>query len=211
MAAFWDDDRNNVSPAQVLAGSTSRRHWRCPKCGHSWQASVAKRVILNSGCPACIRKSQSHKKQPTLTESRHPVMAEFDYELNSIYGFDADEVTLGSKKMVYWICSKCPQGKLHRWQASPQGRSKGQKCPYCSSRRACICNSLQTHFPHIAKEWDWERNELTPDQVTARSHFLAFWKTADGRSWEQTVNSRTASAYIKAKEQSLKMKSAKSV
>lgn len=50
-------------------------------------------------------------------------MAEFDHELNCIYGFDPDTVTLGSSKKVHWICSKRPQGKLHRWQASPKHRT----------------------------------------------------------------------------------------
>ena len=139
-------------------------------------------------------------------------MAEFDYELNRIQGFDPDKITLGSAKMLYWICTKCPQGKLHRWQASPNSRiGHGQNCPFCSSRKVCICNSLQTRFPDIAKEWDWEKNDLTPDQVTARSSVSAFWRTADGRSWHQTVHSRTEHAAVKAKRQFLNLKAAETV
>ena len=156
VAAFLDKDKNDIGSDQIVAGSDSRRHWRCPKCGHSWQSRVSQRVTADSGCPVCSRRKANPQKQPTLTESRHPVMVEFEYELNRIQGFDPDKITLGSGKMLYWMCTKCPQGKLHRWQASPNSRiGHGQNCPFCSSRKVCICNSLQTRFPDIAKEWDW--------------------------------------------------------
>ena len=211
VAELWDKDKNDIGPDQIMAGSQSKRHWRCSKCDHSWQAKVGQRVFANSGCPVCIRKVH-YQKQPSLTESGHPVMAEFDHKLNRSHGFDPDKITLGSHKRLYWICSKCPQGKLHRWQACPYQRiGSGRNCPYCSGHRTCSCNSLQTLCPDIAKEWDWEKNDLTPDQVTARSGVLAFWRTTDGRSWEQKVFDRTASAYAKTKKRSLKRESVKTV
>ena len=210
VASFWDKDRNDVSPDQVMAGSNSRRHWHCSKCGYAWQSAVTNRVRDNGGCPACSKKQQLYKKQPTLAASRHPVMAEFDRELNCIHGLDPDKITLGSQKMVYWMCLKCPKGKVHRWQATPANRiQQGAQCPCCSSRKACSCNSLQTHFPHLAKEWDWEKNDLTPDQVTPRSSKLAFWKTADGRSFEGTISGRTEPSYKAAKRQQIKLQRAK--
>jgi hypothetical protein len=43
-----------VDPWRLVAGSHRRVWWRCAQ-GHRWQASVANRARLRSGCPVCAR------------------------------------------------------------------------------------------------------------------------------------------------------------
>ncbi len=64
-------------------------------------------------------------------------------------------------------------------------------CPYCASKKACICNSLQSLYPALAAEYDIAKNGVGPEQVLPTSHKLAFWKDASGHTWEQTPQ-RTA-------------------
>ena len=45
-------------------------------------------------------------------------------------------------------------------------------------------NSLGKLYPHLAKEWDTEKNKgLTPFQFKAASHEKVFWKCNKGHSW----------------------------
>ena len=53
VAAEWDHERNgSLTPADVTTGVQRRFWWRCER-GHSWQATVASRVGLGTGCPEC--------------------------------------------------------------------------------------------------------------------------------------------------------------
>ena len=192
VAAYWDTANNGVTPDQVMAGSATRRHWLCPKCRHSWQASICVKVDGQSGCPKCAEINRPWNRQPSLSQSQHPAMLEFDFERNRRAGFDPDKITAGSNKMVHWICMKCPQGQPHHFVARPSqriGRNRG--CPYCASKKACICNSLQSLYPALAAEYDTARNSFGLEQVLPASRKVAFWKDASGHSWEQSPFQRT--------------------
>jgi len=80
VAAYWDRAKNRLSPDQVMAGSHTHRHWLCPWCDHKCQAEIRVKVNHKSGCPKCSNKSRSFSRQPSLTQSRHPAMLEFDFE-----------------------------------------------------------------------------------------------------------------------------------
>ena len=192
VAAYWDTAKNGLTPDLVMAGSTTRRHWLCPTCHHSWQAKPCMKVCVQSGCPKCSSISKPWNRQPVLTQSQHPAMLEFDFERNQRAGLDPDKITAGSNKMVHWICNKCPKGQAHLFVASPQNRlGCNTGCPCCANKKACICNSLQSLFPALAAEYDIARNGVGPEQVLLTSHKLAFWKDASGRTWEQSPFQRT--------------------
>ena len=192
VASYWDTAKNGLTADQVLAGSGTSRHWLCPTCGYSWQAHVHSKTRKNSGCPKCSRQSMGYTRQPTLTASNHPVMVEFDHSRNQEAGLDPDKITLGSNKKVHWVCRNCPRGRPHLWMASPNMRVGNKRgCPYCSSRQACICNSLESLYPALAAEWDTARNGVGPDQILSGSQKLASWKNAAGHSWEQSPDGRT--------------------
>ncbi len=151
VAAYWYTAKNGLTPDQVMARSTTRRHWLCPSCGHSWQAMIYTKVDGQSGCPKCSIISKPWSRRPSLTQSQHPAMLEFDFERNCRAGLDPDKITAGSDKMVHWICTKCPKGQSHLFVASPRCRiGLNRGCPCCASRKACICNSLQSLYPALA-------------------------------------------------------------
>jgi len=192
VAAYWDTANNGLTPDQVKACSHARRHWLCPMCNHSWQAKVYTKVDSQSGCPKCSITDRPWNRQPSLTQSQHPAMLEFDFERNRRAGLDPDKITAGSKKIVHWICTKCPKGQPHLFEARPchrMGSNRG--CPYCANKKACICNSLQSLYPALAAEYDTARNGVGPEQVLSRSGKMVFWKDASGHTWEQTPSSRT--------------------
>ena len=80
----------------------------------------------------------------------------------------------GSKKKVWWQCSLG-----HEWQAVIYSRTGKEKCgcPYCAGQKIIEgWNDLQTLYPYIAEEWDYEKNApLTPELVAAHSGKKAYW------------------------------------
>ncbi len=205
VAAYWDTAKNGVTPDQVMAHSHARRHWLCPKCGRSWQAWTFRKVATQSGCPKCSSTNRPWNRQPSLTQSQHPAMLEFDFERNRRAGLDPDKITAGSNKMVHWICSKCPRGQPHLFAAQPFTRiGNNSGCPCCDSRKACICNSLQSLYPALAAEYDTARNGVGPEQVLPGSRKVAFWKDASGHTWEQSPFQRTTSGRKSVKRASIR-------
>ena len=53
-------------------------------------------------------------------------------------------------------------------------------------------NDLQTLFPSIAAEWNYDKNgDLKPDMVTYGSGRNVWWKCEIGHGWQATINRRT--------------------
>ncbi len=205
VAMYWDTSKNGLNPDQVMARSTTRRHWLCPSCGHSWQAQIYVKVDGQSGCPKCSNISKPWSRRPSLTQSQHPAMLEFDFERNCRAGLDPDKITAGSHKMVHWICTKCPKSQSHLFVASARSRiGLNRGCPYCASKKACICNSLQSLYPALAAEYDTAENGVGPEQVLPRSRKKAFWKDASGHTWEQSPFQRTESSMKSVKRASIR-------
>ncbi len=44
--------------------------------------------------------------------------------------------------------------------------------------------------PDLITQWDFERNELEPDEVSEKSHRLLWWTCGDGHSWQSTPQRR---------------------
>ena len=150
-----------------------------------------------------MRKAVNRK--PSLTQSQHPAMMEFDFEENRRAGLDPDKITAGSDKKVHWICTNCPKGQPHLFVATPGNRiGLNTGCPYCTSKKTCICNSLQSLYPALATEYDSAKNGAGPEQVLPGSQKKAFWKDARGHTWEQSPFQRTESQVKKIKRASIK-------
>jgi len=192
---YWNHDKNDKTPEQTLAGSHLRAEWKCPTCSHEWQARIAQRVRDDCGCPRCEKMASygNRYKQPTFEAAQHPLLLEWDYERNAADGIHPNNTTLGSKKLVHWVCHKCPKGQLHLYQMTPNDRTKKQSsgCPYCAGKQACKCNSLEAHHPVISSEWDFEMNDKTPADVTSRSNKVVWWKNNVRGNWKQCIAKRT--------------------
>ena len=205
VAISWDSAKNGVTPDQVMAHSHARKHWLCPLCGYSWQALTRLKVRDRSECSMCSSKYKDVDRKPTLTQSQHPAMMDFDFDRNKKAGLDPDSITAGSGKMVHWICTNCPKGQPHLYMARPANRiGLNRGCPYCASKKACICNSLQSLYPALAAEYDSAKNGAGPEQVLPRSNKKACWKDASGHTWEQSPHRRTEPEVKRMKRASIK-------
>jgi hypothetical protein len=51
-------------------------------------------------------------------------------------------------------------------------------------------NCLATVSPLLALEWDYQLNELKPEEVSRYSSKKVWWKCVKNHSWEQTISQR---------------------
>ena len=116
------------------------------------------------------------------------LLREWDYEKNG--DLDPNKVADHSNKQYYWICDKG-----HSFLLSPDRRSRGQNCYYCSNRRLLVgFNDLATRYPLYAAEWDYSENEGNPDQYTISSTYYASWIcSVCGHRWHAKIRDRVNS------------------
>ena len=183
LADEWHPYKNaSLTPADVTVGS-HRKVWWLGSCGHEWEAEVKSRHA-GRGCPYCAGRLLL-KGFNDLATTNPEALQEWNYENNEI---NPSELQAGSHKKVWW---KCKNG--HRWQASPNHRiSKGRGCPYCSHNPAVLRgeNDLETVHPELLSEWDYNKNKIQPNEITASSNKSVWWKCFKGHEWRTSVNHR---------------------
>ena len=179
LAREWDFDKNELNPYDISVSSNQMAWWRCAK-DHSWRAIINNRS-KGRGCPFCSGRFISDDNR--LATNRPNLAHEWDLDKNEISAYD---VTVSSDKKAWWVCSEG-----HSWYARIYDRSNGYGCPFCSGQRVSDANRLSIIRPDLAREWDLDRNELTPFDVTFSSHQKAWWRCDDGHSWRARISNRS--------------------
>ena len=192
----WSEE-NKFSPHEFTVSSHKKAWWRC-ECGCEWEASITHRAGLGTGCPDCaiVRRSGKQKRHPTLRESQHEMLQLWDWGQNEEAGLDPSKLRCRSNKKAHWVCHKCPVGQPHKWQATVGNMYASMLrgtpgCPCCKGMQACKCNSLQSLFPEVAAEWDYERNTGTPADYAAQSHKEVWWHNSRRGHFKVSAQHRT--------------------
>ena len=187
LAAQWYPDKNgSLTPEAVTPYCKLKVWWKCD-AGHEWQAAVQS-CAQGGGCPICANRVILKGYNDLATT--HPELArEWDGEKNGT--LRPTDVFAGSLRRVWWKCGRNPN---HKWRISVADRAgRGSSCPVCQGRMVLAGdNDLLSCFPHIAAEWDAEKNRLSPQQVTAYSRRIIFWRCPLGHSYSAAVMSRTS-------------------
>ncbi len=107
------------NPAQILAGSHSRKAWKC-HLGHRWTSSVDNK-IKQSLCPFC----SNHK----LWRGFNDLGTLFPELAKQLVGADPATIHSGTRNKVTW---ECPEG--HSWSATVASRTSSIQagCPTCA-------------------------------------------------------------------------------
>lgn len=177
----WHPSKNgSLTPRDVTASSNKMAWWICNK-GHEWKARINSRNGGN-GCPYCAGRKVCednclHTLNPDLSKEWHPTK-------NGT--LSPRDVRPTSHRKVWWVCSKS-----HEWQTMINNRNQGKGCPYCTGRKVCADNCLQTINPKLSKEWHPSKNgSLTPRNVTSKSGRNVWWICNKGHEWQNTVKNR---------------------
>ena len=186
LVAEWHPTKNgDLTPDTVTANSDMRVWWICSH-GHEWQAVIGRRRY-GYGCPICSGL-QVLKGFNDLATTHPELAAEWHPTKNG--DLTPDAVTRGSQKRVWGLCKHG-----HEWQSIVLNRTRGHGCPYCSIRAKALAgfNDLATMHPSIAAEWHPTLNgDLTPQNVTAKSNRIVWWRCAEGHEWQHRIRYRTS-------------------
>ena len=181
----WDYAKNTLKPTEVSPNSNKKAWWVCENT-HSWEAIIANRTRLNSGCPKCKRENLSRRKTLGLISDNPKLLNEWHPD-NKLKPSDISE---GSDVIAKWICSL---DNNHIWETKVSSRRNGSKCPICAGTKIVPGeNDLASHagFEAISMEWDIERNTILPSEISAGSQTKVFWKCSVGHQWEAGIYQR---------------------
>lgn len=167
---------NESSPELISLDSLRVVHWKCHKCGFQWANRMKNRFRGRRECPACEGFA-----------TRYPeLLGDWDPEKNK-----ADPITIRphSSVKIFWKCAAC----RYEWSASLHNRtSHATGCPKCAGRIATDERNFAKSYPDLLSEWDFDRNELLPTNLTPKSssHNL-FWICGTCKSsWQATILNR---------------------
>lgn len=185
IAALWHPIKNKNLAPEMVSVASSKRVWWLGKCGHEWQSSVAYEVSSGK-CPYCSGK-RILKGFNDLASQKPAIAKQWNYLKNC--DVKPDEVTVGSGKRVWWICENG-----HEWQATIASRTRDKQncgCPICSNRQVLVGYNDITTDIELLKDWDYEKNEMSPHKVSISTEKKYYWKCHTcGYQWLDKVTSQ---------------------
>lgn len=208
---IYDFERNLVELGLIRSTTprSAKVYWICTKHNVSFLQSVItmKKHINSSRCPKCImekRRRSLIKNTGSLNdwckengERGAQILNEYSQENE----FTADEITWNSSIKVNWICEKG-----HKWDQIVSWRTKEGvgNCPVCRAAKSHEklldnngtlldwCKANKEWGERFISEWDTEKNELTPSDVTVLSPKKVYWKCSKcGHSYETAISNKT--------------------
>ena len=194
-------EKNGYLTAEKICAYSNKKIWWLdpyddPSTGRrfyfEWQASPASRV-RSRGNP--FLSNQRLWKGFNDLKTRFPrIASEWDYENNAK---KPEDYMPNSKEIVSWKYPyDDPDTGNHydfTWKAKITYRVQDDSgCPYLSGNAVYAgFNDLESKRPDLAEEWDYEKNKLTPEQVTLFSNKKRWWKCPYcGRSWYASPSKR---------------------
>ena len=200
LVADWNWEKNiKCTPETTASGSQKKVWWKCNVCGFEWEAQPNSRS-RGCGCPKCGKQKSiatrvaSHITKVGSLASLFPnLLDEWYYKRNNV---TPESISAQSNKKVWWKCKICGT----EWQAIVQSRTKGGTgCPKCGkdlgnknkekNKLLKIGSLVETH-PYLIKEWDFESNEINPNDITSCYSQKVHWLCIKGHQWQAPVNIR---------------------
>lgn len=101
---------------------------------------------------------------------------------------DANNYSYSSHCKVYWKCSK---GHIFSRVIMNMTSRRKFTCTICSGKGILIgYNDLATTRPDLAEEWDYDKNDILPTEVTAGAFKDVWWKCKNNHSWKARISAR---------------------
>lgn len=120
-----------------------------------------------------------------MENKEYNYLKEWDYTKNII---KPEEVSIGMDKKIWWLCDKG-----HSYEQRIYSHVGGKAgCPYCAGQRVLKgFNDLATTHPNLSKEWDYEKNQISPNEVSKGCHKKVWWICEKGHSYQSVISSRS--------------------
>lgn len=183
IATCWHPTKNgNITPSIVKPQSNKKYWWQCSQ-GHEWEKIVYAQVKLGPDCPVCTNKKVSAGYNDLAT--LYPEIASLWHPTKNAPALPSDFLPT-SKVRVWWQCEKG-----HEWDGRISNRISTSSCPVCSNRVVLKgYNDLASQHPALLAEWDYEMNNIQPDEIVSGASKKRHWKCAEGHTWQDSPSHR---------------------
>ena len=179
----WDYERNTEDPTKFTYQCNRKFWWICPECGESFQRA-GNHMHDGQLCDKCAMKRIHARRHVTYMQTAvsiadDPIQSKYwDYERNPE---DPHDIPFRSNGYYYWICPEC--GKSYKRNASYQYVSS-HLCNDCADKARLAAHAATrmersekvSDRPNLLAQWDYEKNDVSPDQVLAHAITNYWWK-----------------------------------
>lgn len=182
---FWNKEKNSIPLIDGKLEIKYKYWWFCQDFDHSFTKTI-RLMQKDQKCLVCNGKQLLAGFNDFETAGKK-YMIEWDYKKNTIKPY---EVLKSSKTLIWWKCFF-----NHSWQVNTQDKIRNRGgCPYCKNVRLLKgFNDLASQNPELLKEWDYEKNEKTPEEITCSSGIKVRWicQKDNRHKWEEKPFNRT--------------------
>lgn len=163
---FWDYEKNEKRPDQVLATLDNNYHFVCSN-GHHFKCTLRELVENDFHCPVCEGKRVDPEK--TSLQALNPELAsEFSVNNKST----ASQIAFDTSKKVLWTCPTCGEDYLYPVNERKIGDNS---CPYCNhTKLKSGVNDLTITNPQLASEFS-PRNDKKANEVGEWQVYEVYW------------------------------------
>ena len=163
---FWDYEKNEKRPDQVLATLDNSYHFVCSN-GHHFKCTLRELVENDFHCPVCEGKRVDPEK--TSLQALNPELAsEFSVNNKST----ASQISFDTSKKVLWTCPTCGEDYLYPVNERKIGDNS---CPYCNhTKLKSGVNDLTITNPQLASEFS-PRNDKKANEVGEWQVYEVYW------------------------------------
>lgn len=196
--------RWNKFPNLILSYSKHNKHpiedyaptsyeiveWNCNVCNYSWDATIRSRTRkINSHCPECkLHLEDKLRASKFIIEANLKHGKRYSYsKIIKIRNLN-DTVSIG--------CDTHGSFDQRAWD-----HLLGSGCRSCGNistakkREDKIIksgNSFANLHPELLKEWDYDKNDISPDKIAPKSGYVAQWICPLGHQYPAVVSRRTS-------------------
>ncbi|MDZ5473275.1 zinc-ribbon domain-containing protein [Bacillus sp. 31A1R] len=189
IAKQWCYEKNgDLTSFDVSPGQKVKVWWICANNEkHIYESSVSNRRSPEKGCPICSGKIITEEN--CLATDNPELAKQWNTERNG--SLTPETIHAKSNKKVWW---KCIEG--HEWEASVNNRNGGndvikRACKKCRKKENFAeGKSLKEYCPEVLVEWDYDKNTVNPEDISASYWHKVWWKCKNGHEWKHEVRHR---------------------
>lgn len=179
--------KNERPPSEVTQFSERRVLWECPR-GHEYTLPVHKRTARGQDCTFC----SFQKLLPGFNDLQTVYPAAASRWVASENGRPASHVLARNDSSADYLW-ECKEG--HRYRARICHATKDQGCGVCAGQVLIPgVNDLASQRPEELSHWDYENNDVQPDQVGHQSGIPRWWKCEREHRWFASPNAKAGCA-----------------